>query len=58
MIEHRYPKGNRLTLTLLESLGSSPDPAQIGAELLSQASAAYWSCKLAQRGVRLAGGAS
>lgn len=35
MIEHRYPKGNRLTLTLLESLGSSPDPAQIGAVLVS-----------------------
>jgi hypothetical protein len=28
-----------------------------GAEILSQATAAYWSCKLAQRGVRLTGGA-
>lgn len=49
-------------LALSHSVEPMPEGAfdgpVVGAELLSQASAAYWSCKLAQRGVRLAGGAS
>lgn len=31
---------------------------KVGANVLELASGAYWSCKLAQRGVRLTGGAS